>query len=67
MQGGGGEDFLVGRHRGGDGHRLQRMDDIGKSLAPALGPGMGADGEYDRAVQEFGIQRFISHSVRYIP
>ena len=36
VQRGGGQEFLVGGHRGDDGHRLQGMYDIGESFSTAL-------------------------------
>jgi hypothetical protein len=31
------------------------MNDIGKSFAATLSPGMGADSKHDGAVQQFGV------------
>ena len=55
VQGCGGQEFLIGCHRSHDFHCLHRMDDIGETLAAALSPGMGADGEHDGAVQQCGV------------
>jgi hypothetical protein len=55
VQGSGGQQFLVVCHRGYDFHGLQGVYDIRKSLAATLCPGMGADGEHDGAVQQFGV------------
>ena len=55
VQGCGGQQFLVGCHRGHDFNSLHRMDDIGETLATTLSPGMGTDSEHDGAVQQCSV------------
>ena len=55
VQGCGGQQFLVAGHRGDDFYSLHRVDNIRETLASAFCPGMGADGEYNGAVQQCGV------------
>ena len=52
MEGGGGQESLIGSNCGHDLHGLHRMDNVGKSLSTALGPGVGFHGKDYRFVKE---------------
>ena len=62
VQGSRGQHFLVGCHCGDDGHCLERMDDIGKSLAPALRIAVCPDGKNNGPVKQGTVQIIVCHN-----
>ena len=63
VQGGGGQQFLIGRDGRHDGDGLHRMDNIGESFTAALGILVRPDCEADGLVEQGAVHELVCHYI----